>query len=186
MKNSKTLIVSLSTMAFVVLSAALLIAYTRTPGTQKKPEKAARTYNAGKVTVAPSVTSKVKGLEISGVSLINQGTPQATLAIEVTNRRSEAVMAIDFIAGESTYSGLRMDGLLKPEDPLVIIPPNTLKTFNWELNSILEDETIILVAAIFSDGKEEGDSRFVEGIKRARADFQKKTRTEKDKKGGLQ
>src|SRR5205085_9291257 len=123
------------------------------------------------------VVSKVKGLEISGVSLINEGTPEATLVIEVINHRDEAVMALDFTSeAGSTYGGIAMDGLLQPDKPLVIIPPHTLKTFNWSLGEILEGGTASLAAAIFADEKEEGDKRSLESIRRTRADFQNKQR----------
>ena len=93
-------------------------------------------------------------------------------------------MAVDFIAGKNTYSGLLLDGLLQEDDPLVIIPRHSLKTFTWSLGSIMEGETILLAAAVFSDGKEEGDKRFLEGMKISRLRFQQKQRDQKGKNGG--
>jgi hypothetical protein len=110
MYNSRLLRVSLFVMAFLILATAIVVAITRTSRSQKKPNETARAYEAAKVTAAPQVTSKVKDLEITGVTLSNEGTPDAALVIEVTNHRDQAVMAIDFVAtAGSTTSGLGMD-----------------------------------------------------------------------------
>jgi hypothetical protein len=184
MSSSKLLRMSLFVMTFLILSTAILIAYTRT---QKKQKDSVRTYEAAKVTAAPQVVSRVKDLEISGVTLIDEGTPQAALAIDVINHRDEAVMALDFLAGGAgTTSGLGVDGLLQEDNPLVIVPPHSLKTFNWSLGEILEGGTIRLAAAIFADGREEGEKRSLKGIKNSRAHYQKKQRAEKANKGGQQ
>jgi hypothetical protein len=155
--------------------------YTQTSKSQKKSKDHPRTYEAAKVTDLPAVISGIKGLEITSVSLINQGTPEAALNIDVTNKRNEDVMALDFIAGKNTYSGLRMDGLLEEGNARVVIPRHSLKTFTWSLGSILEGQTISLAAAVFSDGKEEGERWALEGIKKSRIKFQEKQRAEKAK-----
>ncbi|HEX5875223.1 MAG TPA: hypothetical protein VFY60_11295 [Pyrinomonadaceae bacterium] len=170
----------------VVSSVIAVGIYTRASNHQKTQKEHPRTYEAAKVTAAPEVTSTVKGLEITGVSLINQGTPEAAVAIDVTNKRDEDVMALDFIAGKTTYSGLAIDGLLQEDNPLVIIPRHSLKTFTWSLGAIMERETISLAAAVFADGKEEGDKRSLNGIKKAREKFQQKQREAKAKNGGPQ
>ena len=186
MGNSKTLrrIILLS----VLLALSSVIAagiYTRV-SSQKKQKERPRTYEGAKVTAAPEVRSAIKGLDISGVSLINQGTAEAAVSIDVTNSRDEALMALDFVAGKNNYSGLRIDGLLLEDSPLVIIPTHTLKTFTWSLGAIMEGESISLAAAVFADGKEEGDKRFLDGIKKARLKYQEKRREEKAKNGGQQ
>ena len=185
MNNSQRLRMCLFVIALLTISTIVLIAYTRASQSQKKPTDGVHTYEAAKVKAAPEVVSRVKGLEISGVRLINKDTPQAMLVIEVTNNRDQAVMAVDFTSEvHGTYGGILIDGLLDAENPLVIIPPHSLKTFDWPLTEILEDATASLAAAVFADGKEEGDKRSLEGIKRAREDFQKKKRADKAKNGG--
>jgi hypothetical protein len=154
---------------------------------QKKVKDDPRTYQAANVTDAPQVVSSINGLEISGVSLINKGTPEASVVIEVINHRDEDVMTLDFIAGsKGTYGGLLMDGLVQEDNPRVIIPRHSLKTFTWSLGAILEGETIFIGAAIFSDGKEEGTKRFLDGIKKGRLHDQQKKREQKLKNGGQQ
>ena len=187
MKNAKILSRWFLLTTILVLSSVIAVGiYTQASNHQKQQKEHPRTYKAVEVTAAPEVTSAVKGLEISGVSLINQGTPEAAVAIDVTNKRNEDVMALDFIAGKTTYSGLRIDGLLQEDNPRVIIPRQSLKSFTWSLGAILEGETISLAAAVFADGKEEGDKRFLDGIKKAREKFQQKRREAKAKNGGPQ
>lgn len=183
--NSPTLRRLFFLVTVLAISAAVAAGlYSRTSKSQTKQKEYGRTYEAAKVSDAPKVVSGVKGLEISGVSLINQGSPEAALNIDVTNKRNEAVMALDFIAGRRNYSGLRIDGLLQEDNPLVIIPPHTLKTFSWSLSAIMEGETVTLAAAVFADGKEEGERRSLDGIKKVRLKFQEKRRAEKTKNGG--
>lgn len=85
-------------------------------------------------------------------------------------------MALDFIAGQTDYSGLRIDGLLEEQHPLVIVPPHTLQSFTWSPGAIIEGQTVTLAAAGFADGKQEGDRRALDGIRKARVKFQEKRR----------
>jgi hypothetical protein len=99
MNHSKIARMSLFAIAFFIVAAAMLVAFTRNSKSQKKAN-GVRTYQASTVTATPQVVSKVRGLEVLGVRLKDQGTPQATLIIEVTNHRDEAVMALDFVCAK--------------------------------------------------------------------------------------
>lgn len=172
-------------LTLLLLCSAIAVGiYTRTSKSQKKSKDHPRTYEAAKVTDLPTVISGIKGLEITRVSLINQGTPEAAVNIDITNKRNEDVMALDFIAGKNTYSGLRIDGLLEEDNPRVVIPRHSLKTFTWSLSAIMDGETISIAAAVFADGKEEGERWALDGIKKSRIKFQEKQRAEKAKNGG--
>ena len=188
MDNSKILRRLILLITLLILSSVVAAGvYTQASKTQKQKNHP-RTYEAAKVTVAPEVRSLIKGLDISAVNLIGQGTPEAAVVIDVINQRDEDVMAVDFVAGvgKSTSGGFAMDGLLMEDNPLVIIPRHSLKTFTWNLGSILEGETIILAVAIFSDGKEEGHKHYLNGLKKSRIHYQEKRRKENAKKGGPQ
>ena len=189
MDTSKTLRRLLLLSSLLVLSSVIATGvYIQTSKSQKKQHDGPRTYEAAKVTEAPEVRSDIKGLDITGVSLINEGTPQAAVVIDVTNQRDEDVMAVDFIAGKgkSTSGGISMDGLLLEDSPLVIIPRHSLKSFTWHLGEILEGETLFLAAAIFADGKEEGYQNSLVGIKKSRLSFQQRRGEQKPKNGGQQ
>lgn len=65
---------------------------------------------------------------MTGINDILVGNFKILCTIRQIPSRFEAVVALDFIAGRSNYSGLRIDGLLQEDNPLVIIPPHSLKT----------------------------------------------------------
>ena len=134
----------------------------------------------------PEVKSDIKGLQIASVTLINQGTQAASIVIEVINNRDEAVMALDFISGKNDRSGMSMDGLLEEGSPHALIPPHSLETFTWGVGGIFEGTPVSLAAAIFADGKEEGDKQSLNGIKIHRLQYQQKRRAEKANNGGPQ
>ena len=171
-----------------VTSILASVAYSGTVARESKEtsqKKNRKYYKAETVTEAPLVRSKVKGLEITEVRLEDQGTPQAAILIDVTNNRDSAVISLDFISGsERDNSGVAFDGLLFEDAPGIAIAPHSLNTFRWFLDSIREGEPVFLAAAIFADGKEEGDKISLDGIKIRRKSFQKKQREEKAKNGG--
>jgi len=130
---------------------------------------------------APTVVSNIKGLQIIEVRLVNQGTAQAAIEVDVTNNRDSAVMGLDFIWRHKQDSGgIAIDGLLENDNPRVVIPPHTLKTFDLFLGEIPQNETVFLGSAIFSDGKEEGDQRSLEGIRKVRIQHQLKKKAQKE------
>lgn len=93
-------------------------------------------------------------------------------------------MAVDFIwrhKGDS--GGIAIDGLLEKDNPRVVIPPHTLKTFNLFLGEIPQNEIVFLGSAIFADGKEEGDRRSLDGIRKVRTQHQLDKKTPKEKGG---
>lgn len=183
-QNTKILKRLLLLTTILVLSSALAAGIYIQGSKSQKQKDSRRTYEAAKVTNAPQVISKIKGVEIAGVTLINQGTSAAALSIDVTNNRDEAVMALEFLSGKHDYSGLQIDGFVQDDGAVVIIPAHTLKTFTWGLGEIMEGETVFLAAAIFADGKEEGDKHSLDSMKVHRRDFQQKQRDAKPNNGG--
>ena len=135
---------------------------------------------------APPVVSNIEGLQITEVRLVNQGTPQAAIQIDVTNNCDSAVMGLDFIWKNNEVSGGNaMDGLLEEGNPRVVIPPHALKTFTVFLGEVLQNEPVFLGSAIFADGKEEGDQRSLEGMRQGRIQYRLKKKAQQ-KNGGQQ
>lgn len=191
MGNSKRLTILIFISTLVVLASVAAGVYTQTTKTQKQSKDQPRGWEVEKVTVAPEVKSAVKDLEISSVRLVNEGTPTVQIFIDVINHRDTDVMGVDFITGvcKSTSGGIAMDGLYDEDNPRVIIPRNSLKTFEFFLSSFQEGEPIFLAVATFSDGKEEGDPRSVSNFKSQRKHNQESWRKEKEekaRKGGPQ
>lgn len=118
---------------------------------------------AEQVTTLPAVFSRVKNLDVVGQTIVNQGQPQAAVAIDVVNNSDQPVISLEINAGdENNWSALGIDGLEDPNNPQVIIPPHSLKTFTWFLGEILEDHPIVISGARFADGTEYGDARSLE------------------------
>jgi hypothetical protein len=142
---------------------------------QKKNPKKTKTYIAETVTEAPLVKSKVKDLEIVEVKIEDQGTPNALLVISFVNNSDSAVVSFEFVSGNKHESISKGVDALMFEDSsgFVAVPPHSLTTFSVSVSNIMEGETLFLAAAIFADGREEGDKDRVEGIKSGRKNFQK-------------
>ena len=162
-----------SILASVAYSAT--VARESKETTQQKKKQKTKTYIPETVTEAPLVKSKVKDLEIVEVTLQNQGTPNASILISFVNNSDSAVMSFDFVSGNENESiGKGVDALLfEDSSGFVAVPPHALTTFSLSLSNIMQAETVFLAAAIFADGREEGDKRRVEGIKSHRKNFQK-------------
>lgn len=125
-----------------------------------KQKKGATALKAESVTTLPAVFSKVKDLEVAGATLLNRGTPQAAVAIDIINNSDQPVISLEIIAGDDNdWSGLGIDGLEDPDKPQVAIPPHSLKTFKWFLGEVLEGYPIVISGAGFANGTEDGDAR---------------------------
>jgi hypothetical protein len=170
-----TLLISLS-VGVVVLSKK-----KQEPKIQKH---AATTFKAELANSLPQVSSRVKGLEIAGVSIINQGTSKAALAINIVNKSDDPVVSLEITSGDANdFSNLGLDGLGDPLHPQVQIEPHTLKTIEWRLAEILEGYPVVISAATFGNGKEEGDSRDIEMMRHDRVRSQTKREAASKKEG---
>ena len=173
-------VLALSVLLSLASVIGAVVVYSRTF------QQVTKVYQPALVKEAPPVVSSIEGLQITEVRLVNQGTAQAAIEIDVTNNRDSAVMGLDFIWRHKRDSGgLAIDGLLEEDNPRVVIPPYTLKTFTWYLGEIPQGKTVFLASAIFADGKEEGDHRSLEGIKKDRIQHQLKKKAQNGN-GGLQ
>lgn len=160
------------TVLLCMASVAGAVVYSR--NFQQQP----KVYQPALVKEAPPVASSIEGLQITAVRLVNQGTAQAAIEIDVTNNRDSAVMSLDFIwRHDRDTGGVDIDGLLEEDNPQVVISPHTLKTFTLSLGEIPQGKTVFLASAIFADGKEEGDQRSLQGIKSDRTHYQLKKKT---------
>lgn len=168
--------VFIAAFVFAIASLSIVASY----GTSKqdqRPKADQPTNRPEQVTQAPQVISKIKGLVISGVELINQGTAQASIVIDVMNNRDEGVMFLDFVSRDHDFSGGQaIDGLLDENHPIVVIPPHSLKSFTMNVGEIVKGAPLVLTAASFSDGKEEGDKRSLAGIHKTRETHREKVK----------
>jgi hypothetical protein len=150
-----------------------------------KQSRVVRTYKAERVTKAPAVISRVKDLQVAGVDLVDQGTSQAAVSINIINNSDEPLTSLELSAGDADdWSNLGFDGLEDPNKPLITIPAHTLKTFRWNLGAILEGYPIVISGARFMSGKEDGEAGSLEIMhKDLERNVRKKALLELGKKG---
>lgn len=174
--------------ALCILSSIVAVGvYSRSRQTPKKKDPKKLSYHAEEVTTPPEVKSKIEGLEIAGVSLVDQGTAWAKIKIDIINHRDAGLIAMDFVVyKEPGFSGgMGLPGSQEvPPQPL--IPPHSLETFEFYLSNFMEGPPIFLASAIFSDGREEGDQNSLQSLKHSRQDLQRRRDAEKAKNGGQQ
>ena len=135
------------------------------------------THKAERVTTAPQVFSKVKDLEVAGVAILRQGTPKAAIAIDIVNKRDQPVVTLELSSGDNDdFANLGLDGLADPLNPQGLIPPHSLKTIEWAMGEILKGYPVVISAATFGDGKEDGEARGIELMRHDR----KRTKAERE------
>jgi hypothetical protein len=119
----------------------------------------------------------------------NPGTPDAVAEIEILNTSHLPVMCVEIStknqAGDS--GAVNEDGLDDPDKPRVVIPPYGTKTLEMSFSAMVPDAPLVLSAAVFADGSEDGDKWSRDAIRAVRAHYQALRRAEKEKqqKGGL-
>ena len=167
----------------LLLSAASVVGAVAYSGTFQK--KYRTYYESAKVTEAPRVVSLTPGLHINEVRLVNQGTDTAAIEIDVINNRDSALMSIDFITKNPKTrdsAGIAMDALADANEPQSIMPPHSLRTFTMYLSAMI-GEPVFLAAAVYEDGKEEGDKRSLDGLRAGRTHHRSNKTAEKQDGG---
>jgi hypothetical protein len=163
-----------------IVTAGVLSARRQRPNEKKQPKR---------VVELPQVISHVPRLNIVGISVKNPGTPDAVAAIEILNTSHLPVMCVEIStknqAGDS--GAVNEDGLDDPDKPRVVIPPYGTKTLEMSFSAMVPDAPLVLSAAVFADGSEDGDKWSRDAIRAVRAHYQALRRAEKEKqqKGGL-
>jgi hypothetical protein len=125
----------------------------------------------------PTVRSKVKDLEIINQRIVRADTELPGVAFEILNKSDRPVMAIQIICGKG---GISQDGLEDEAHPNVIIEPHG--TLTAEMNGELTPGfPIVLQAATFQDGKEEGDAVSLDFLQRLRTRERARHKAEREK-----
>lgn len=118
----------------------------------------------------PVIISKVKRLEIVDATVLNEGKPGASVSIEIKNNSGLPVYFVALTNGvikESEY-GISRDGLDVDGEPQVVIKPHGTITMDMPLTNLDGRFPIILSAAGFADGAEEGEESVLEYMRDVR------------------
>lgn len=177
----------LSRRVILVCAGLLIVASVVTAGAfnarrqrpSQKPQK--------KVLALPPVISHVPKLRIANVNVENPGTPEARAVIEILNTSHLAVMSVEISTKNKGDSGaVGVDGLTDPNDPKVVIPPFGTTTIHMNFGEMIPDAPLVISAAEFADGTEEGDEWSLKSMRAGRKRHQEQLRQEKKQKGASQ
>jgi hypothetical protein len=107
----------------------------------------------------PKVISKVKNLEVVGVSVRREDEPTAVLAVEIRNNSDKPVVAVTLESGDEQHaSGIDINGDTGDAPPETVIEPGGVRTVELPLSDIRENNLVKVGGAIFADGSEDGDA----------------------------
>lgn len=116
------------------------------------------------LSAVPPVISKVKDLEIIHARIVRLGTDAAGVAFAIRNKSPRGVMAVDITCGQG---GISKDGLEDEDNPIVIIEPYGTLTAEMR-GELTRDAPIVISAATFEDGTEEGDETSLKFMRKIR------------------
>jgi hypothetical protein len=131
------------------------------------------------VVTLPEVVSHVPRLRVTNVSVKNPLTPDATAVVEILNTSNVAVMSVEISTNKDGDSGaVNEDGLMDTNNPRVVIPPFGTTTLEMSFSEMVADAPLVVSAAEFADGTEEGDKWSRQAMRAVRA------KRKAQKKGG--
>lgn len=119
----------------------------------------------------PVIISKVKKLEVLEATLKQEGGQNRAVTIEVKNNSDIAVTYFALTNGtiKTSEYGVARNGLDDPDNPQAVIEPQGTATIDMLLSNLDGRYPIILSAAVFADGAEEGDESVLEHMRTVRA-----------------
>jgi hypothetical protein len=131
-----------------------------------------------KVHVPKRFLSEVKKLKVESHRVENGGTPDAFLVVLIRNKSDLAVTKVSVTIADLTVSS---DGGLERDEPAAIIEPRGTKEFSIPLTNFIDDSPLVISAAIYADGTEEGREVL---LKEAHAAREERRAQRAAKKGG--
>lgn len=128
----------------------------------------------------PKVVSKVKHLEVVGMTVENAGQPDEAVAVEIYNNSDRPVLALTIESGDDrNTSGVAASGFVE-DPPLVVIQPYGRITRRMPTQNLLPGRPLKVSAAIFADGSVEGEPRAQDNLRR----YRERDEKERAKKNG--
>jgi hypothetical protein len=168
---------------WIVLSAATLItASVVTAGVfSARRQRPNEQKPAKHVVELPPVISHVPKLVIVSISVKNPGTPDAIAVVEIRNTSDLAVMTVEISTKNGgDDSAVNKDGLDDPDNPHVVIPPKGTTTLEMPFTNMIPDAPLVVSAALFADGTEDGDKWSLDAIRAVRAHRQELRKAKKE------
>ena len=139
---------------------------------------ARRPQEPRKVFVPKRFLSEVKNLKVERHWIEMAGTPEASLYVLVRNKSDLAVTKVSVTVADLTVGH---DGGLNSDEPTVVIEPHGTEEFSIPLSNFIDDSPLVISAAIYADGTEEGREVL---LKEAHAAREERRAKRAAKKGG--
>ncbi len=157
-----------SALLCLLAAAAGVTAYTAARRRQEPP----------KVFVPKRFISEVKELKVESHRIDREGTPDARLFVVIRNKSHLAVTSVDVTIADLTVG---RDGGYNHDEPVAIIEPYGTVEFSIPLTNFIDDSPLVISAAIYADGTEEGREELLKETRETREERRAKRAA---KKGG--
>jgi hypothetical protein len=168
MSISPRKVIYASILLCLLAATAGVLAYT-TPRRSQEPSK---------IYLPKRFLSDVKKLKVESHWIENDGTPDANLVVIIRNKSDLAVTKVSVTIADLTIS---RDGGYEVDEPLTIIEPHGTNKFSIPLTNFIDDSPLVISAAIYADGTEEGREEL---LKEARETREERRAKRASKKGG--
>lgn len=132
-----------ASMLLSLLAAAGVMAFTASRR-QQEPRK---------VHLPKRFLSEVKKLKVESHRVENEGTPEASLVVVIRNKSGLAVTRFSVTIADLTVA---RDGGYEQDEPVNIIEPYGTGEFSIPLTNFKDASPLVISAAIYADGTEEG------------------------------
>ena len=159
--------------AAVSLAAVSIIAGAVFSAKRQQPKK--QLHPKDWLVSVPPVSSQIKGLEIINARIVRPGSEEPGVAFEILNKSDRAVMAVDITCGEG---GITQDGLDDEDHPSVVIEPHSILTAEMS-DELSPGAPIVISAAVFADGTEEGSEYALKKMRAMRAHERARRKSQK-------
>lgn len=134
-----------------------------------------------KAHIIPPIYSAVKTLEIVSTEILDENTPFARVSVEIRNNSNKAVMAVDLVSGDAAVT---KNGLTNEEKPIVVIEPYGTTTIEMGFGEMTPSAALVVSAAKYADGSEEGEQVSLEAMRAGRAHDKERLKAEREKAKG--
>jgi hypothetical protein len=168
MRNPVKKLTYASVLLCLLAAAAGVTAYTAARRRQEPP----------KVFVPKRFISEVKKLKVESHWVENEGTPRASLHVVIRNKSDLAVTKVSVTIADLTVSS---DGGYNHDEPVAVVEPYGTEEFSIPLTNFIDDSPLVISAAIYADGTEEGRKVL---LKEARKTWKERRAERAAKKGG--
>ena len=102
----------------------------------------------------PQITSKVRNLEVTKVTVRAQGRHNPYVTLEIKNKSELPVIAFIVTFGRRSIS---RDGGLLSDDPSIVLAPHETTKLYISLSDLNQDTPVVVSGAFYADGTEDGE-----------------------------